>query len=135
MGKGENAGTSIFSFSHNVFHLSQTKFQFFIHILLVGNASNLDLSMSKVSINLLLCGLYRLTWVNVFYTCPFSFSVQPFTTQFRLFSILYRKHFENIVKKEKMLVTSIFSFLSQSFLIYLPKNKILIFELHLFGLV
>ena len=93
------------------------------------------LSMSKVSINLLLCGLYRLTWVNVFYTCPFSFSVQPFTTQFRLFSILYRKHFENIVKKEKMLVTSIFSFLSQSFLIYLPKNKILIFELHLFGLV
>ena len=35
VGKGENTGTSIFSFSHNVFYLSQNKFQFFSHIYFV----------------------------------------------------------------------------------------------------
>ena len=38
-GKGENAGnqhiTSIFSFSHNVFYSSETKFEIFIHIYFV----------------------------------------------------------------------------------------------------
>ena len=37
-------------------------------------------------------------------------SIWPFTTESRLLMTLYEKPFENIVGKEKMLVTSIFSF-------------------------
>ena len=50
-------------------------------------------------------------FLNVFYPLRNNSQFFPFTTQSRLLTTLRKKIFENIVGKEKMLVTSIFSFL------------------------
>ena len=50
-----------------------------------------------------------------------SFKTLPITTQSRVLTTLQKKAFENIVGKEKMLVTSIFSFFHNVF--YPSQNK------------